>query len=259
MKLKLDDAGHVIIKDGHPVYMHEDGKEIAFDGAKAFSKISELTTEAAASRRRAEAAETALKPWTEAGITDPESAIAALATVKNLDQKSLVASGEVEKIRTEAIKATEEKFKPYIKKASDLEGQLNSHMIGGGFKGSKFATEKLAFKGQAGADIAQHLFGSRFKVDGEKVVGHFANGERVFSRSRPGEIADFDEALEQIVDSYAHKDSILAASGQSGGGAPQNGNPGGSGAGKSINRAAFSNLAPAAQQAHFAAGGALVD
>lgn len=258
MKLKLDDSGHVVLTDGKPVYVHDDGKEVPFDAARAFAKIGELTSEAAGSRKRAETAEAALKPYSEAGITDPAAAVAALATVKNLDQKSLVAAGDVERIKTEAIKAVEEKYKPFVKRSETLEAQITSYMIGGGFKGSKVATEKLAAKGQAGADIAQALFGSRFKVDGDKVIGHYANGEKVFSRSRPGELADFDEALEQIIDSYPFKDSILAASGASGGGAPQGGAPAAGGA-KTMSRAAF-DAAPQRERAAFSiAGGTVVD
>jgi uncharacterized protein with von Willebrand factor type A (vWA) domain len=31
MKLKLDEAGHVVVSDGKPVYLADDGKEIVFD------------------------------------------------------------------------------------------------------------------------------------------------------------------------------------------------------------------------------------
>lgn len=39
MKLKLDTNGAVVLQDGAPVYIKDDGSEIAFDGAKAFAKI----------------------------------------------------------------------------------------------------------------------------------------------------------------------------------------------------------------------------
>ena len=46
MKLKLDANGHVVVENGMPVYIHDDGKEIAFDAAQAVSKISSLNGEA---------------------------------------------------------------------------------------------------------------------------------------------------------------------------------------------------------------------
>lgn len=259
MKLKLDDSGHAVLQDGKPVYIHDDGKEVAFDAPRAFAKIGELTTEAANSRKRAEGAEAISKPFVEAGLTDPAAAVSALATVKNLDQKSLVAAGDVERIKTEAIKAVEDKYRPYVKKSEASDALLASYMVGNGFKGSKVATEKLAAKGQAGADIAQALFGSRFKVDGDKVIGHYQNGEKVFSRSRPGELADFDEALEQILDAYPHKDSILAATGASGGGAPQGGNPAAGGGKKTMTRSTFDAASQMERAAFAKAGGAVVD
>lgn len=258
MKLKLDDAGHAVLKDGMPVYIHDDLKEIAFDAPRAVAKISELNGEAATSRKRYEIAEAAVKPFTDANITDPAAAVAALATVKNLDQKSLVAAGDVEKIKAEAIKAVEDKWRPYKKRSEDLEGQISAYMIGNSFKGSKAATERLAAKGQAGADIAQALFGTRFKVEGAQLIGHHTNGEKIFSRTRPGEVADFDEALEQIIDTYPHKDSILAATGASGGGAPQGGAPAAGGK-KTMARAAFDATAQHERAAFFAGGGVVVD
>ena len=42
MKLKLDENGHVVVENGMPVYVHEDGKEIPFDATKATAKIAEL-------------------------------------------------------------------------------------------------------------------------------------------------------------------------------------------------------------------------
>lgn len=258
MKLKLDDAGHAVLQDGKPVYIHDDGKEIAFDAPRAMAKISELNGESGNVRKRAETAEAALRPFTEAGLSDAAAAAAALATVKNLDQKSLVASGDVEKIKSEAIKAVEDKYKPYVKRAEAAEERMSTYMIGNAFAGSKVATERLAAKGQAGAEIAKALFGSRFKVDGDKVVGHYANGERVFSRARPGEMADFDEALEQLLDNYPHKDSILAATGASGGGAPQGGNPAAGGK-KTMQRATWDATSQHERASFVKDGGVVVD
>ena len=43
MKLKLDENGHVVVENGMPVYVHEDGKEIPFDATKATAKSQSLT------------------------------------------------------------------------------------------------------------------------------------------------------------------------------------------------------------------------
>lgn len=46
MKLKVDEDRHVVVEDGKPVYVHDDGKEIPCDAPAAMAKIEELNTEA---------------------------------------------------------------------------------------------------------------------------------------------------------------------------------------------------------------------
>lgn len=40
MKLKLDENGHVVVKDGFPVWVAEDGAEIAYNVPDLVNKIS---------------------------------------------------------------------------------------------------------------------------------------------------------------------------------------------------------------------------
>ena len=61
MKLKLDEQGHVVVQDGKPVYVHDDGKEVAFDAVGTVSTIGRLNAEAKSHRERAETAENTLK------------------------------------------------------------------------------------------------------------------------------------------------------------------------------------------------------
>ena len=60
MKLLLDDKGNVVVRDEKPVYVAEDGKEIAFDYPATLATISRLNGEAKGHRERAETAEL---PW----------------------------------------------------------------------------------------------------------------------------------------------------------------------------------------------------
>lgn len=68
-------------------------------------------------------------------------------------------------------------------------------------------------------EIAQALFGNRLKVEDGKVVAYDANGAKIYSRARPGELADPDEAIEILVESHPHKAHLVKGSGASGGGA----------------------------------------
>jgi hypothetical protein len=258
LKLKLDEAGNAVLKDGHPVYVHADGKEIPFDAATTVATISRLNGEAKSHREGKEAAETKLKVFD--GITDVPAALKALETVGKLDAKKLIDAGEVDKVRGEAKKAfdeqlrgIEEKYAPVVKERDSLKGALVAEKVGGSFARSKFIAEKLAIP----ADLVQARFGDSFRLEGDEIVAYDKAGNKIFSRTNPGNVASFEEAMEIIVDGYPYKESILKGSGASGGGA--GGAGGGAGGKKTLNRAAFESLAPAAQAAHFKSGGLLVD
>ncbi|WP_092946917.1 DUF6651 domain-containing protein [Roseateles sp. YR242] len=227
MKLKLDDKGNVVVQDGKPVYVKDDGSEVAFDVVGTTNTISRLNAEAKGHRERAEAAEGKLKSFD--GIEDPEAAKKALGTVANLDAKKLIEAGEVEKVKGEIKAAYEKQLADANSETETLRGQLHGHMVGGSFTRSKFVTEKLAIP----ADLVEARFGKHFNVVDGKVVATDANGNKIYSASNPGELADFDEALTTIVGAYPQKNQILKGSGAAGGGS------GGSGGGKSQTKGDF--------------------
>ena len=216
MKLKLDENGNAVLQDGKPVYVHDDGKEVAFDAPGTVATITRLNSEAKGHRERAENAEKAVKAFE--GIEDPAAAKKALATVANLDAKTLVDAGEIEKVKAEISKAFQLQLDEVTGKAQTFEQQLYAEKIGGSFSRSKFIADKLAVP----ADMVQATFGQNLKVEDGKVVAYDAQGQKIFSRARPGELADFDEAIETLVSQYPHRDHILKSSGANGGGA-QNG------------------------------------
>lgn len=221
MKLKLDDQGHAVLQDGKPVYVKDDGTDVAFDAPGTVATIGRLNAEAKAHRERAEAAEGKLKGFD--GIDDPEAARKALHTVSNLDAKKLVDSGEIDKVRAEVGKSYQAKLDAETAKAQALTNQLYSEMVGGAFARSKFVAEKLAIP----PDLVQARFGGAFGIENGKVVAKDAQGNVIFSRANPGEPAGFDEALDTLVNAYPHKDSILKGTGASGGGAQGNRGSGG--------------------------------
>lgn len=238
MKLKLDDAGHAVLDNGNPIYVYPDGKEAAIDVADLNSRVMARNGEAKAHREAKEALETKLKAFE--GIDDPAAALKALAITANLDAKRLMDAGEVEKVKAEITKGFTDKLTAAEKRALDLEGALYSEKIGGAFARSKFIQDKVAIP----ADMLQTYFGKQFKVEEGKTTAYDANGNKIYSRAKPGELADFDESLEILVDGYAHKDHILK--GNSNGGAGTRQSNGGVGA-KTMTRAAFEALSPAAK------------
>ena len=222
MQLLIDDQGHAVLREGKPVYKKDDGTEIEFDGAKAFAKIGQLTGENTAYKKRFEDAESKLKGFD--GIEDPKKALEALGVVANLDQKKLIDAGEVEKVKAEISKSYQTKLDEAIAAAQRLEGQLYAEKVGGAFTRSKYVTEKLSIP----PDMVEARFGKHFSIEeGGRIVAKDAGGNKLYSQSNPGEPADFDEAMAQLVSQYPYKDSILKGTGASGGGATGNNGSGG--------------------------------
>lgn len=235
MKLKLDEKGNVILSDGKPVYLADDGKEVAFDYAATLATISRLNGEARSHRESREAAEAKLKSFE--GIEDAEQARKALGMMANLDAKKLIDAGEAEKVKLGAVKSVEEKYRPIVEERDALKQSLVKEKIGGSFSRSKYIGEKLAIP----ADLVEARFGSSFSIEHDKVVAKDASGNLIYSRSKPGEFADFDEALERLVSQYPNREHILKGSGASGGGA--SGTSGTSGGKRTMTRAQFDALA----------------
>ena len=240
MKLKLDAEGKPVLLDGKPVYVHDDGQEAAVDVPALFTSVRSRAEQSQRVENENKELKTQLKAFE--GIEDPAAALKALATLKNLDDKKLVDAGEVEKVRTEAVKALEEKYAPIVKERDTLKSELYGERIGGAFSRSKTIAEKFIIP----ADMVQARFGQHFKVEEGKTVAYDAAGNRIFSRVKPGEAADFEEALEILVSQYPYRDSILKGTGASGSGA-SGGNQGGGGGKKSMTRAQFDALDPAAK------------
>lgn len=252
VKLKLDDKGAVVLQDGKPVYLLDDGREVAHDAAATVATISRLNGEAQAHRTKKEEAEAKLRAFE--GIEDGEAARKALETIKNLSTGDLKTAAQVQEIRDAAAKSAQEavanatraaeaREKALAETNTKLTGQLNGLIVGTAFSSSKFVADKLAIP----SDIAQKFFGDRFKVEEGKLVPLDRQGNPLFSAVRHGEHADVDEALTVIVSEYPNKEMILKGSGASGGGA-QGGNRG-AGGGKTVSRAQFEAMDPATQAA----------
>jgi hypothetical protein len=247
--VEIEGKTYAEVQDGKPVYMDGE-KQVAFDAPGTVATITRLNGEAKSHRERAEAAEKSLKGFE--GITDPAAAIKALETIQNLDDKKLIDAGEVEKVKQAAIKAKDEEYKPYVEKATALENALRQEKIGGSFARSKFIADKLAVP----VPMVEKTFGEHFSLEDGKMIAKDANGNAIYSKSKPGELADFDEALETLVEAFPYRDSIMKGTGHSGGGAKQ-----GSGgqSSKTMSRAEFDAMPHADRQAKLGEGYTLAE
>jgi len=239
MKLKIDANGNAVLADGPngklPVYVHEDGKEAPFDAAATIASIAARAEQS--TRVETENKDLKLKLKAFADIKDPSAALAALKTVEDLGHKKLVDAGEVDKVKAEIAKVYDERLAEADAAINGLKGKLFDQVVGGEFSRSKNIADKFVIP----ADMVQARFGQHFGVEDDRIYATDNTGNRIFSRTNPGELAGFDEALMTLVDQYPYKEQILKGSGASGSGAPQGG-AGGAGGKRTLTRAQFDAL-----------------
>lgn len=228
---KLDDKGNVVLNNGNPVYIKEDGSESVIE----VGTISRLNGEAKANRERAERAEEALKNFKD---IDPAKAKEALETIKKIDQKKLIDAGEIDKVRDEVAKGYTSQIAERDTRLTAAEQKLAKLMLDNAFNGSQFVRERIAVP----PEMFRTFFGANFRVEEDKIVPYNQSGNKIYSKKRMGELADFSEAIEILVEDYPHKDSILKAASHTGSG---NGGGGGARGGSNvIKRADFDKLSP---------------
>lgn len=229
MPWKLREDGNIDIENGNPIYVHADGKEVPFDADGALKTIGKLAGDYKTLKTQHKESNEKLSMFS--AITDPEAALAAMETVKNLDAKKLVDAGQIEVLKAEMGKTFAEKEgslrtqwlqkeQEYQKTLQTKDEAIQSVLLGG-----KFASSEFLKKTNLIPDIAANYFGKNFRIEGEgteiRVVGYL-NGERIPSREKFGEPADFDEALAAVIDAYPHKDRIMLAGISSGSGSQGN-------------------------------------
>lgn len=251
MKLKLDGNGNAVLQNGHPVYIHPDGTEAAFDAKEAHVKIGTLTQENAARRTELKAANDKLAAF--AGIDDPAAAIKAMQFAASMEGKKVMDDEGIQKLIGAALKPVQEKLTATEAALQEKDAHIYKLEVSNRFQASPFVKDKLIIP----PDMLEATFGKQFKIESGKVVATDAAGNVIYSKIKAGEPAEFDEALQTLVDSHPMKDTIYRASGASGAGS-QGGGGGGAGT-KIVKRADFEQMDSASRAAHVKSGGKIED
>ncbi len=236
MKLKLDESGNAVLLEGKPVYVSEDGKDLPFDVPAAMSKIAALNAEAKEHRLKKNEYAEQLKKFD--GIDDPAVALDAMEKVKNLDLTKMLDVDKVEALKRQMADTFEvnkksildsfEKEKRELKNALEAKDKdIYKLMVSSQFAKSPFFSGENP-KTLLPADMATEYFGKHFKIEENRIVGYI-DGEKILSKTKYGELADFDEALETIIDKYPMKERILKAGHAGGPPASGNSSPGSQG------------------------------
>ncbi len=193
---KMTDDGKIVDDAGTEVTA--DALNTMVDGFNA--KFDDVTKES--NSRRKKAGELA---------TELETATATSATLQTqvdaIDDKNKV---KIDELKGEINKAWETKEAEWNAERVGLSDRLFDATVG-----VNFATSKVVAGTVLPPDIAKATFGKQFNPDGS---ANDASGNPIYSKSKPGELAGFDEALSQIIDAYPGKDSIMKATGTGGSG-----------------------------------------
>ena len=234
MPFKYDTAGLIVTADHKgvklPVFIDAKGEEAPFDADSTVTTIARINNESKQYREAKEAAEGTLKKIDPKIIADPAAAVKALDIAANLDAGQLIKVGEVERVKNEIKLAFEAQLTDLTKQNTGLKDELYSEKIGGAFTRSKLIVDGPDRKFSVPVDMVQARFGHHFGIEDGKMYAVDASGNKLYSRTTPGNLADFDEALMMLVDAYPYKEQILKGSSGSGGGAGNgNGNNGGGG------------------------------
>lgn len=209
----------------HPLYEVE-GKDIEYDGEKLAADISQVNAEREEERTALESLKAELENSKKdsekyKGI-DPEEARKAMETVRNLEEAKMVEAGEVEKIKQSAIEAIRDshneeiselkkKYEPIAVDRDRLKTRLDQVIVSNAFANSKFIQEKVSVP----SDMIESEFSDHIRVVNGKLKILDGSGKEIYSRKEPSRPADFDEALEVIIEAYPHKATILKGAGRS--------------------------------------------
>lgn len=162
----------------------------------------------------------------------------------------------IQNLVASALKPLQDQLSAKEQQLADKDGHIYKLEVGNRFATSSYLKDKTIL-GET-PDIAEAFFSKNFKIENGKVVALDAAGNQIYSRVKPGEPADFDEAISILVESHPRRDHILKGTGQSGSGTTTSGKSTTQGA-KTITRAQFDALDPSARSAHVSGGGTVTD
>lgn len=117
--------------------------------------------------------------------------------------------------------------------------------------GKHFETSPVMAGLKLPPDVAASFFGDSFRISAGKLVAVDQHGIQLYSPTRHGEAADFNEAFAQLVDRYESKGMIQREDGAT--------KPGQHGQGAAITRAQFNALPPDSQAKFAREGGRVAD
>ena len=196
MKPKFNEQKQIVVSpEGLPVFVNDKGEEIALDADRLFGKVTELNAECKRWRESKEILEAQVKQLQEA------------------PKKNEKPSEDIDGLR----KQMAEMKASYEKDTANLAAQLNKEVVFGQFARSGLFNGTDA-KTVLKPEVAYKLFGDRFAVKNGQVVALEKTGSEMYSRKDVTSVANFEEALDVIMDEMGVKNDITRVSLGSGSG-----------------------------------------
>ncbi|MBQ8677270.1 MAG: hypothetical protein IJ529_02235 [Alphaproteobacteria bacterium] len=234
MSWKLDENNNIVLKDGDPVYVDANGVEKTV----GVDTIARLNNEAKEHRIAKEDALAKLKAYE--GI-DAQKAREALETVAKLDASKLIDTGEVDKLKSQITQQFQSQLNEKDAAFTELKAKYENMIVDNAFVNSDFIRNNVAVP----TDMFEAKFRNNFKVENGDVVAYGYDGSRLMSKTRAGEYATVEEAMQILAESHPQKDIILKANPGSGSGSGTGG--GSAGGGRYMKRSDFEKLSPVQQ------------
>jgi len=242
MAWKVSPEGAIEMDGLNPIWIGDDGTEVAFDAKANIIAAATARREAAESRKGLKEAEAKLSAY--AGIDDPDAAIKALQFAGSMEGKKVMDDDGIKKLVEAAIKPLQEQNAVLLSATKGQEETIYKMKVSDKFNTSAFLKEKTMY-GET-PDVAEAYFGRNFKVVDGNTVAFDSSGNEIYSSINAGKLADFDEALSVLINTHPRRDYMLKGSGGNGSG-QQQGNGNGSNSPKTITRAEFQAKSPLEQ------------
>lgn len=138
---------------------------------------------------------------------------------------------------------------------SRLDKAETAAAVANAFMGSRFANRDA----KVPVDMLKSFFGGAYRLENGKLVAYDGEGSKVYSRQRPGDVADFEESLALMVQQSKHRDYIMTGAASTTEQAPAQPQQQTNGVGKSMPRTAFEQMNAQQRMDYMKAGGKVHD
>lgn len=228
------DGDKMALADGNPIWLDADGTERTIKR----DTIPTLQAENKTFRTKAQELDAKLKSFE--GL-DPVAARDALAKLKDVDLSKMINADKLDEVRGQLKGEYEKQIGEKDTALQTLQSKYDNLVLDSAFNASTFIKENI----NVPVEMFRAAFGQFFKLNDGKIEAYDRAGNRIMSKKSIGEYADFEEAVELLVEGYSQRDAILKAPDQRGSG--NQGGGGHSGGGSVIRESDFEKLNPAQQ------------